>query len=94
MQIDGVAPKQLSVLHGQLIAFDWIEQNTGQAIARPEGTVSSCYRITVTGLREYRRIHGGDIVEERLEEQEKPRPRLARKKKPKCETPDALAAVS
>jgi hypothetical protein len=29
MQMDGVETKQLSALHGELIAFDWIEQNTG-----------------------------------------------------------------
>src|SRR3984957_2337512 len=58
MQMEGVEPKQLSVLHGELIAFDWIEQNTGQAIARPDGTLSACYRITLNGLREYRHIQG------------------------------------
>ena len=40
MQMEGVEPKQLSTLHGELIVFDWIEQNTGQAISRPDGTLS------------------------------------------------------
>ena len=45
IEMDGVEPKQLTVLHGELIAFDWIEQNTGQ-------TLAACYRITLHGLRE------------------------------------------
>ena len=31
MRMDGVEPQQLTVLHGELIAFDGIEQNTGGA---------------------------------------------------------------
>jgi hypothetical protein len=46
MKMEGVEPKQMSELHGELIAFDWIEQNTGH-------TLSACYRITLNGLREY-----------------------------------------
>jgi hypothetical protein len=58
MQMEGVEPKQLSTLHGELIAFEWIEQNTGQAFSVKEGTLSACYRITLNGLREFRRFHG------------------------------------
>jgi hypothetical protein len=44
MQMEGVEPKQQSALHGELIAFDWIEQNTG-ANDRPSGwNASACYR--------------------------------------------------
>jgi hypothetical protein len=71
MQMEGVEPKQLSALHGELIAFDWIEQNTGQAL-------SVCYWITPNGLREHRRFQGVEIVES--EAPEKPA-RFARKKK-------------
>src|SRR4051812_47532738 len=63
MQMDGVEPQQLTVLHGELIAFDGIEQNTGHAVLLPNGTLSACYRVTQTGLREYRRLHGLDAVE-------------------------------
>ena len=84
MQMEGIEPKELTVLHGELIAFDWIEQNTGHAVGRPDGTLSGCYRITQNGFREYRRIHGIEVVEEQPEKTEKS-PRLPRKKKEKAE---------
>ena len=77
--MEGVEPKQLTALHGDLIVFDWIEQNTGQAIMLVDGRLSACYRITPSGLREYGRLHGVKIVEERAEAPEKPR--FLRKKK-------------
>ena len=83
MQMESVEPKQLSVLHGELIAFDWIEQNTGQAISRPDGTLSSCYRITLNGLREFCKFHAVEIEEVRSQTVEKPR--FPRKRKQKAE---------
>jgi hypothetical protein len=94
MQMDGVEPRQLSALHGNLIAFDWIEQNTGQAILRQDGTLSACYRVTLNGLREYRRFHGVEIDEERSEAPEKPQPRFPRKKKQKSDSSEALAVAA
>jgi hypothetical protein len=88
MRMDAVEPRELSVLHGELIAFDWIEQNTGQAILLADGTLSACYRITLDGLRQYQRFHGLEIEVE--EAPEKPRSRFPRKKKEKAE---ALADV-
>ena len=64
MLMEGVDSKQLTALHGELIAFDWIEQNTGHALGKPDGTISSCYRVTQNGLWEFRRIHGIEAVEE------------------------------
>lgn len=89
MQMEGVEPKQLSVLHGELIAFEWIEQNTGQAISRPDGTLSSCYRITLNGLREYRHIQGIEMPVEAPETAEKKRPSFPRKKKQKSDSSEA-----
>jgi hypothetical protein len=91
MQLEGADPKQLTLLHGELIAFDWIEQNTGHAVGRSDGTLSGCYRVTQQGLRGYRRIHGIEAVEEQPETPEKA-PRLPRKKKDKKEP--EVAAVS
>jgi hypothetical protein len=85
MQMEGVEPRQLSALHGDLIAFGWIEQNTGQAILRQDGTLSACYRITLHGLREYRRFQGVDVEEAISEAPEKPQPRFSGKKKEKAE---------
>jgi hypothetical protein len=79
MQVEGFAPKELSALHGELIAFDWIEQNTGQALLLKDGTISACYRITLLGLRECRRVQEGDS------EIKETQPRIPRKKKGKTE---------
>lgn len=43
MHLDGVEPPQMAKLHGELIAFGWVEQNTGAVPAR--------YRITLDGWR-------------------------------------------
>ena len=81
MRMDGVAADQLTALHGELIAFDGIEQNTGHAALLPDGTVSACYRVTPAGLKEFRRLHGVEAVEEPPEGVEKPQPRHLRKKR-------------
>ena len=46
MRVDGVEPQQLTTLHGELIAFDWVEQNTGDARWSPDGALAACYRVT------------------------------------------------
>lgn len=79
-RMDGVAPEGLTALHGELIAFDGIEQNTGHAVLSPDGTLSACYRVTQHGLREYRRLHGVEATEERPEPTKKPQSREPRKK--------------
>jgi hypothetical protein len=85
MQIDGVEPKQLSALHGELIAFGWIEQNTGQAILRQDGTLSACYWITLHGLRDYRQFQGVEAEVERSETPDKTQLGFPLKKKAKAE---------
>lgn len=87
MRMDEVGPQQLTALHGELIAFDWVEQNTGRAVLLPDGTLSACYRVTQNGLREFRRLHGIEAVEEPVEPAEKSPPRFARKKKERTESP-------
>ena len=62
MQMEGIEPKELSRLYGELIAFEWIEQNTGQASVK-DGVISNCYRITLNGLREFRKFNGVEINE-------------------------------
>jgi hypothetical protein len=92
MQMEGVEPKQLSALHGELIAFDWIEQNTGQASPMKDGVLANCYRITLNGLREYRRFHGVKIEEKVPETPEKKK--LPRKKKQKSDSSEAPVVVA
>ena len=92
MQMEGVEAKQLSALHGELIAFDWIEQNTGQASALMDGVLANCYRITLNGLREYGRFHGVKIEEKSVETPEKRK--FPRKKKQKSDSPEAPVVVA
>jgi hypothetical protein len=92
MQMDGAEPKELTALHGELIAFDWIEQNTGPVSVRPDGTLAACYRVTQNGLREFRRTSGLEAVEEQPEVAEKPQPKFPRKKKEKPEIHVAVAS--
>jgi hypothetical protein len=54
MELADVAAKDLIGLHGELIAYGWIEQNTGAVSARKPGVVAGCYRITPAGLRALR----------------------------------------
>jgi hypothetical protein len=54
MQMDGVEPKQLVQLHGELIAYGWIDQNTGVVSPGPPGSVAKCYRVTAAGRRTLR----------------------------------------
>jgi hypothetical protein len=90
MQMDGIDSKQLTSLHGDLIAHNGIEPNAGQIIFCQDGIPSPSYRITHCGLREYRRIQGIEI-EEISETPERPLPRVLRRKKVKDE---ALAAAT
>ncbi len=46
--LQGATARELSRLHGELIAQGWIEQNTG--------VTPACYRVTVQGLRAYRKV--------------------------------------
>lgn len=81
MRMDGVAADQLTALHGELIAFDGIEQNTGHAVLLSDGTLAACYRVTAAGLREFRSLHGAEADEEPAEVVERPRPRHPRRKR-------------
>jgi hypothetical protein len=54
MGMAGVRPEDLVKLHGELLACDWIEQNTGTTPAPRPGTVSQCYRVTAAGLRAFK----------------------------------------
>jgi hypothetical protein len=45
-QLEGARPEDLVKLYGELLAYDWVEQNTG--------AVPACYRVTPAGLRAFR----------------------------------------
>jgi hypothetical protein len=50
--LEGVGPREVTRLHGELLAFGWVEQNTGVAPRLPgRGSAPCCYRVTVAGRR-------------------------------------------
>ena len=77
----GLDSSQMSKLHGDLLAFEWIELNTGH--------IPTSYRITPSGVRAVRQIQGVENPVGIPEPQEKPAPRFPRKKREKL----ALAGV-
>ena len=56
MSLEGVSPRELSRLHGELIACGWLEQNTGLTPGVKAGAVPGCYRVTPAGLRALRQV--------------------------------------
>jgi hypothetical protein len=57
MGLGGVEARELTRLHGLLLAFGWVEQNTGQTAGVRPGAVPGCYRVTAAGLRALRASH-------------------------------------
>ena len=98
MGLEGVEPRELVRLHGQLIACGWLEQNTGATPMLKAGVVAACYRVTAAGLRALRQARDGDPVEddrpaEAVEGAGRPAPRRA-SRKGKAEPPAATLPVS
>src|SRR5262245_38532782 len=56
MHLPGAGSADLTRLHGELIAFGWVEQNTVQTPVLRAGVVASCYRVTTAGLRALREV--------------------------------------
>lgn len=51
-QLDGCDARQVTRLHGELLAGGWLEQNTG--------VVPGCYRVTREGLRALKQVKAGE----------------------------------
>lgn len=45
------SPRELVRLHGELLAYGWLEQNTGLTPVLRIGAAPACYRVTSAGLR-------------------------------------------
>jgi hypothetical protein len=52
----GLSPRDLVKLHGELLAYGWIEQNTGTCPVLAPGQVPQCYRVTAAGLRALKQL--------------------------------------
>ncbi len=50
-EMAGIEPRQLSKLHGELLAYGWLEQNTGMTPVLKHGLAPLCYRVTSAGLK-------------------------------------------
>src|SRR5579862_7513088 len=81
MELESVTAGELSRLHGGLLAAEWVEMNVGFASGKLPGGVAACYRITVAGLRAWKRTQGGFHVEDEEEEANPTakKPRLAQR---------------
>jgi len=53
--LDGAEAGPMVKLHGELLAFGWIEQNSGHTPYQP-GVVAACYRITTGGIKALNKI--------------------------------------
>ena len=62
MNLEGVERQELVKLHGKLIAFSWIEQNTGVVPILEQGAVPQCYRVTGAGLKALKMVGAKDGV--------------------------------
>jgi hypothetical protein len=62
MKIDGLGPRDLHRLHGELIAFGWIEQNTGMTPVLKPDLAAACYRVTTHGLRALKMVSSGALA--------------------------------
>lgn len=54
--LPGATHRELVRLHGELLAFGWIEQNTGSTVASLAGGAGACYRATSAGLKALKQL--------------------------------------
>jgi hypothetical protein len=53
VEMAGVEPRTLVKLHGELLAYGWLEQNTG---VTPSG-----YRVTTAGIRALKQVRAQEV---------------------------------
>lgn len=53
-EMHGIEPRHLIKMHGELIAYGWIEQNTGMTPVLKLGLAPRCYRVTPAGLKAWK----------------------------------------
>jgi hypothetical protein len=60
-ELAGASPREMTHLHGQLLAFGWLEQNTGLTPVLRAGTAPACYRATTAGLRALKNLQAEPV---------------------------------
>lgn len=61
MRHDDCSPRDLTRLHGELLAYGWLEQNTGLTPVLRRDEAPACYRVTTAGLRALKQVKAGEI---------------------------------
>jgi hypothetical protein len=61
MRQDACDAREMTRLHGELIAHGWLEQNTGLTPLLRKGEAPVCYRITTAGLRALKQVKAGEV---------------------------------
>jgi hypothetical protein len=64
MILEGANARDLTRLHGSLIASGWLEMNVAVPKFSQPGTIASCYRATLAGLRALRRLDKSSDAED------------------------------
>ncbi len=67
MEMTDLPQRELSRLHGELLAHGWIEQNTGAVPVLRVGAAPQCYRVTPAGRRALKNAAIEGKVEEEWE---------------------------
>lgn len=49
-------PEELTRWHGRLLAFAWLEQNTGHTPPPTNGRIGQCYRVTAAGRKALKHV--------------------------------------
>jgi hypothetical protein len=58
-QLERVEVRLLAKLHGELLAYEWIEQNTHQTIHGRASATRCCYRVTEAGMLALKQVLTG-----------------------------------
>jgi hypothetical protein len=56
LALEGADARDLVRWHGELLAYGWLEQNTGVIPSLKPGAAPGCYRITPAGLRALKQV--------------------------------------
>lgn len=100
MELETVTASELTRLHGELLAAEWVEMNVGFTSGKCPGGVAACYRITVAGLRAWKRTQGSFYLDDEEEEpipspqQSRPGPRGGKGRRKEKAQPTQEAALT
>jgi hypothetical protein len=60
-ELGALGPRDLVRLHGELLAYGWLEQNTGATPVPQAGAARQCYRVTPAGLRALKQARAEEV---------------------------------